>query len=77
MYYIQILFIIYLLLLDIIIQTKYINLKLFKNLFENFIFRIIILFYICYCSNISIVLLLMYSFLYTIILINKNYTLIK
>jgi hypothetical protein len=47
------------------------NVLIFKNIFNNFLFKIVILFYIIYNDDIQLAILLMFVFLYTIILINK------
>ena len=55
------------------------NVLIFKNIFNNFLFKIVILFYIIYNDDIQLAILLMFVFLYTIILINKycSYEILK
>ena len=47
------------------------NIIIFRNIFNNFIFRAFILFYIIYNEDIQLSILLLFAFLYTIILVNK------
>ena len=67
-YYVKILLIIYIILINYYLPN---NIELFKNIFNNFIFRLLIIFYIIYTDDTQLSILLMLAFLFTIILINK------
>ena len=67
-YYIKILIIMYLILINYYLPN---NINIFNNIFNNFIFRVLILFYIINTDDVQLSILLMLSFVYTIILINK------
>ena len=67
-YYIKILIIMYLILINYYLPN---NINIFNNIFNNFIFRVLILFYIINTDVVQLSILLMLSFVYTIILINK------
>ena len=66
--YVKILLLIYIILINYYLPN---NIELFKNIFNNFIFRLLIIFYIIYTDDVQLSILLMLAFLFTIILINK------
>jgi len=73
-YYIKILLIIYLIFINYYLPN---NIELFKKVFNNFLLRLLVLLYIIYNDDIQLSILLMLTFLYTIILINKYDILIR